>query len=485
MIYDVAIAGAGVIGGMIARELTKYNLSVLILEKENDVAMGASKANSGIIHGGFDPVPNTLKAKLNVKGVPLLYKTAKELNVPFKHNGSIIVAFNKEEELVLEELYKRGLKNGVSDMEILSGEEAQKLEHNLSKEVTKALVVKSAGIICPYSLTIAAVGNAMDNGAELKRNFEILKIEKTKNNDEDLFKITSTTAEDVFSRYFINCAGGFADKIAEMLDDNFFTVIPRVGEYMLLDKSEGKTVEHTIFQVPTKNGKGILVTPTVHGNLLLGPTAEEVYKYTDTKTTQKGLNTVKSLAKKSVPGINFKEVITSFSGVRASEENGDFILQKSKNVKGLIHAAAIDSPGLSSCVAIAEYVVDILKEILQEDGKELTENKSYNGKRKDINAFKKMTVEEKNLFIKNNPSFGKIVCRCEVVSEGEILEALRINPKALDLDGVKRRVRAGMGRCQGGFCTPYILGLIAEELKIPLTEVSKKGKNSKIVYKEL
>lgn len=474
--YDVVIAGAGVIGAMTARELTKYKLSVCVLEKENDVAMGASKANSGIIHGGFDPEPGTLKAKLNAKGVPLLYKAAKELNVPCKNNGSLVVAFTSTEEPVIDELYTRGKANGIDGMQILSGDEARKAEKNLSEKVTKALLVTGAGIICPYALTIAAMGNAMDNGATLKRNFEITDIKK-----DDVFTVFSADGRTVKARRFINCAGAYSDKIAKMLGDDFFEIIPRAGEYMLLDKNEGKTVSHTIFQVPTEKGKGILVTPTADGNLLLGPTAEKVNSPKNTETTENGLNTVANLAKKSVPSVNTRAVITSFSGVRATPKSGDFIIEISKKTDGLIHAAGIDSPGLTCSAAIAEYIADLLKE----SGLKMQNNPDFVPTRADTHFFKKMSDDEKNAFIKQNPAYGRIVCRCETVSEGEITDALHRNPKALDIDGVKRRTRSGMGRCQGGFCMPYVMKLIAKECKIEETEITKKGNKSNTVIGKL
>ncbi len=473
--YDVLIIGAGVTGGMLARELMRYKLRVCILEKENDVACGASKANSGIIHGGFDPEPNTLKARLNVSGVPMLYQAARELNVTHKNNGSMVVAFTPEDEAHLKELYNRGIENGVHDMKLISGDEARALEPNLSADIKSVLLIETAGIICPYGLTIAAVGNAMDNGAELKLNFEVKSIEK-----RDKFYVTAQSGEVVSGRYVVNCAGAYADKIAALLGDDYFNIIPRAGEYILLDKAEGKTVSHTIFQVPSKEGKGILVTPTADGNLLTGPTASAVPSPDCTETTIDGLKKVQNLALKSVPDVNFRQVITSFSGVRASTESGDFIIEPSKNVKGFIHAAAIDSPGLSSCVAIADYVIDILRN----EGLQLSENPNWCPVRPDMHFFKKLSDTEKNEYIKENPSYGKIVCRCEGITEGEIIDAINTNPSACDVDGIKRRTRSGMGRCQGGFCMPVVMELIARENKIPLTEVTKKGGKSKIATGE-
>lgn len=471
--YDVVIVGAGVIGGMVARELSKFKLSCCILEKENDVAIGASKANSGIIHGGYDPEPETLKAKMNTRGVELLYKAAEELNVPYKNNGSLICAFGESEELTVKQLYGRGIENGIKGMEILNGEDARRLEPALSENVSLVLRVPNAGIISPYKLTIAAIGNAMDNGVELMRNFEVTSIKK----DAEIFTVTSKNGENVEAKYLINCAGGYSDKIAAMAGDCDFEIIPRAGEYLLLDKTVGLTVSHTIFQVPTKEGKGILVTPTADGNLLAGPTASVVETPDNKEITPEGIKAVIGLAVKSVPDINFSQVITSFTGVRSSEKNGDFIIEASKKVTGFVNVAAIDSPGLTSCVAIAEYVTEILKSI----GVNLDEKEEWDGTREDTYKFNKMTYEEKNEFIKQNPEYGKIVCRCETITEGEIRDAIRRNPRATDMDGVKRRTRSGMGRCQGGFCSPYVMRLISEENGIAMEEVTKKGGNSYMV----
>ncbi len=469
MKYDIAIIGAGVIGGMAARELSRYNLSVCLLEKENDVAMGATKANSGIIHGGYDPEPGTLKAKMNVEGVGLLYDAARELNVHHKNNGSLVCAFSEEENKELEKLYARSFRNGINCVKLISGYDARVLEPNLSDKVTMALYVPNAGIICPYDLTIAAIGNAMDNGVELKRNFEVTKIEKN-----GTFTVTAANGNTVECTYLLNCAGAYSDKVAEMAGDGFFTIIPRAGEYMLLDKTEGSRVKHTIFQVPSKEGKGILVTPTADGNLLCGPTASRVEDPSCTQTTAGGLAAIAKFAAKSVPDLNFRQVITSFSGVRSSEASGDFIIQASSKVENLVHVAAIDSPGLTSCVAIARKVVGILETL----GVELTAKENWDGKRENAHAFQEMTDEEKNAYIKEHPAYGKIICRCETVSEGEMRDAIRRNPPAFDLDSVKRRTRGGMGRCQGGFCSPYVMKLIAQEQGIKVEEVTKFGPGS-------
>lgn len=475
--YDILIAGAGVTGSMLARRLSRYSLSVCVLEKENDVACGASKANSGIIHGGHDPIPGTLKAQLNSVGTPMLFEICRQLNVPFRKNGSMVCAFSADEEPVIDTLYARGMENGIKGLKILTGDEARQLEANLSPAVTKALLIENSGIVCPYSLTIAAMGNAMDNGVALKRNFEITEIDKT----PDGFTVISSSGEAVQGTYLINCAGCFADRVAAMAGDGFFTIIPRAGEYMLMDKSEGGRISRTIFQTPGKEGKGILVTPTVHGNLLCGPTARQVSDGSATQTTSPQLEKIQTLAAKSVPSVNFRRVITSFTGVRSSVAEGDFIIKMSDTVPDLVHVAAIDSPGLSCCASIAEYVVDILRD----SGAVLEEKPDWNGTREDTLAFSKMSVEEKNRIIAENPAYGRIVCRCETVTEGEIIDAITRQPGALDLDGVKRRTRSGMGRCQGGFCSPYVMKLIAQHTGRDMTDITKNGSGSYYVTHKL
>ena len=475
--FDILIAGAGVTGGMIARELSRYQLTVCLLDKANDVATGATKANSGIVHGGYDPEPGTLKAQLNASGVELLFEAAKQLNVPHKRNGSMVCAFAEDENRIIDRLYERGLENGIEGLSVITGDQARELEPELSDKVTKALLVTNSGIVCPYELTIAAVGNAMDNGVELKRNFAISDIAKI----GEGFVVSAADGRKVQGKYLINCAGSFADDLAAMVGDKFYQIIPRAGEYMLLDKAEGVRVSRTIFQTPGKEGKGILVTPTNHGNLLTGPTATEVEHGESTETTGAQLAYVQRMGAKSVPGVNFRQVITSFTGVRASVAGGDFIIKMSDKVDGFVHVAGIDSPGLTCCVSIAKYVLDILKDA----GVQLAEKENWNGTREDMHAFAKMSIEEKNEVIKNNPSYGKIICRCETVTEGEIIAAITKNPVALDIDGVKRRTRSGMGRCQGGFCSSYVMKLIAQHTGTDMTDVTKNGAGSYMLTEKM
>ena len=467
--YDIAIIGAGVIGGMIARELSFYNLKVCLLEKENDVATGATKANSAIVHAGFDAKENTLKARLNVRGSQLMPQVARDLGVKYHNNGSLVVGFNDEDEASLKNLLKRGIANGVEGLRLLSKDEAIKLEPNLGKDVTCALYAPTGAIICPYDLAVSAIGNAMDNGVELICNFEITSI-----TDSGDHYILSSLEQSIASRYVINCAGVYSDKIAKMIGDNSFDVHPRRGEYLLLDKECGDIVSHTIFVTPSKMGKGILVSPTVDGNLLLGPTAIDGDDKADKSTSPEFFASIFNIAERSVSSIPKNKTITSFCGLRSVGSTGDFIINSPKN--RFINVAGIESPGLSASPAIAEYVLDLLKE----KGLTCVRNDRAITTRKSMHAFRESSIDEKNRMIKENPAYGKIVCRCEGVTEGEILDAIRTNPRATDLDGVKRRTRSQMGRCQGGFCSPYIIELLSRELNVPYEKITKFGKGSYI-----
>ena len=473
MTYDVVIIGAGVVGGLTARELSKYKLKVCVLEKDSDVAMGASKANSAIVHGGYDPVPGTLKAKFNVRGAKIMESVCNDLDVGYIKNGSMVVAFDEEQLEHVKKLYSRGLENGVDCLSVISGDEARELEPALSKDIVGALLCKSSGIVCPYNLAIASVGNAMDNGCDLEVNFEVNKI----TDDGEKYTITSKDGKVVTSKYVVNCAGVNSDVIAKLLGDEGYEIKSKKGEYMILDKSEGHLVSHTIFQTPTKLGKGILVTPTVDGNLLLGPTATAADK-DDTTTTSEGLNQVKEKASLSCPGINYRTVITSFAGERSSlVGEDDFIVEVSKNSKRAVETIGIESPGLTSSPAIAEYIPTLLKEI----GCPLESKKDFNPKRVSPKHFRYASNKEKNEMIKKDPRYGRIICRCETVTEGEIVCAIHQNPKAHTMDAIKRRLRSGMGRCQGGFCTPFISGILARELGVPETEVTKFGPGSNLL----
>ena len=470
--FDVIVIGGGVIGGAILRELTKYRLSVCMLEKEDDVCMGQSKANSGIVHAGYDAAEGTLKAKFNVLGNRMMPDYAKELGVKYRNNGSLVVAFSEEELQTLQVLKTRGEKNGVQDLEIISRETLKTLEPHISDAAMGALYAKSGGIICPYSLTIAAIGNAMDNGANLMTNFAVTDIKNTGKN----FILTALDGRKAEGKVVINCAGLGSGKIAAIIGDDYVNVGARRGEYILLDRESGDFVSHTLFFTPTKAGKGILVTQTVDGNILLGPTSEEM-EYANTDTTADGLAFVIEKVNKMTKNPPLYNTITSFAGVRAYSSRHDFIIEESKRHKGFIHCAGIESPGLTSAPAIAKYVVEeLVCGILQAE-----KNEKFNGTRQADYFFKDLSIEEKNAIICRDPSYGKIVCRCEQITEGEIVRAIRENPPAKNVDAVKRRTRSGMGRCQGGFCQPYVAELIARELGVSFEEVTKNGDGSMLV----
>ena len=473
--YDVTVIGCGVVGALIARECTKYQVRVCILEKENDVACGASKANSGIVHAGFDAHEGSLKALLNVRGCRMMKGLCHTLGVNYRNNGSLVIAFNDEDMKTVRALYERGVKNGVPDMEILDSAAVHALEPELAPNVVGALYAKSAGIVCPYTLTVAAAGNAMDNGAELKRNFRVERIESI----DGAYRLTSDRGEIVESRYVINSAGLYSDVIARMVGDDSFTVHPRSGEYMILDKASRGFCDRTIFRTPTKMGKGILVTPTTHGNILVGPTSVDMTDKEDKATTPEGLAAVASQAFEDTPNVPLRSVITSFTGLRAVGSTGDFIIRVS--APRFVTLGGIESPGLSSAPAIAKYVLAMLK---KQCGFEAEKNDKFDGRRKAYWRFSELTAAQKNRVIRKNPDYGTVICRCEGITRGEILDALRVNPKAVDLDGVKRRTRSGMGRCQGGFCSPVIARMIEKETGVPFEQVTKKGEGSELNYKK-
>ena len=469
MMYDVAIIGAGVTGAMIARALSVYKCKICVLEKENDVAMGATRANSAIVHAGFDAKEGSLKAKLNVKGSEMMKQVTDELGVKYKNNGSLVIGFNEDDRTTIENLKNRGDANGVKNLRILDSKELHEIEPNISENATCALYAPTGAIICPYELTIAAIGNAMDNGADLELNFKVTDIL-----EHDGYYLVKSENKSVEAKYVINAAGVYTDNIAKMIGDGSFTITPRRGEYILLDKACGNMISHTIFRTPSKMGKGILVSPTVDDNLLTGPTSVNIDDKENNATTNDGFAKIIKEAGENLKSVPYNKTITSFCGLRAVGNTGDFIINSPK--KGFINVAGIESPGLSASPAIAEYIVEMMKK----QGFDAQKNESFNPKRKPMHYFREASVDEKNEIIKKNPSFGRVVCRCETITEGEILEAIHTNPKATDLDGVKRRTRSGMGRCQGGFCSPYIVELLSKELGIAYEKVTKSGGNSYI-----
>ncbi|WP_130808212.1 NAD(P)/FAD-dependent oxidoreductase [Senegalia massiliensis] len=474
--YDVTIIGSGIIGTFIARELSKYKLKILLLDKENDVSKGATRANSAIIHGGYDARESTLMAKFNALGNPMFDKVCKELKVPFKRIGSLVVAFDNDQMQTIKKLYEQGVKNGIPDMQILLGSEIRRMEPNINRKVVGGLYSKTAGIIGPWELAIALTENAMENGVELSLDTEIKDIHKTGKN----YRLISNKGE-IDTKHVINCAGVYADKINDMVSSKSFTIIPRRGEYYVLDKGTGTDFINTvIFQCPTKRGKGVLLAPTVHGNMLIGPNAENIKDKEGIETTIEGLEFVKNVSNISAEDIPFHKNIRTFAGLRAHPETGDFIIGEAQDAKGFINVAGIKSPGLSSSPAIAEHVVKLILNI----SKEIELKTDFNPIRKKPTVFMELGDKEKNQLIKKDSRYGRIICRCEMITEGEIVEAINRNAGATTVDGIKRRVRPGAGRCQGGFCGPRVVEILSRELNIAYEEVLKDNNNSNILVGE-
>lgn len=469
--YDIIIIGAGVSGCAAARELSRYKLRICVVDKETDVCEGTSKANSAIVHAGFDATPGSLMAKLNVQGNRMMDQVSKELDFPFQRNGSMVTCQDEAGVRGLERLLERGRSNGVEGMEILFREEALLLEPNLADSVYAVLRVPTGGIVCPFHMTIAYAENAAENGVEFKLGTEIRKIRKEEDHYELMTKNGTLT-----TKYVINAAGVYADVFHNMVSEHKIHITPRKGDYCLLDKNAGGMVSHTVFQLPTMMGKGVLVTPTIHGNLLVGPTALDIEDKESTATTAKELRSLVERAGKAVRDIPMRQVITSFAGLRAHEDGNEFIIGEIPDAKGFIDVAGIESPGLSSAPAIGVYVRELVAALLKPEEKE-----DFVGTRKGFSSFVSLTKEEQKELIRENPAFGRVVCRCETVTEGEILEAIHRPLGATTLDGVKRRTRAGMGRCQAGFCTPKVMEILSRELGIPMQDVRKNGKASKLI----
>ena len=462
MDHDVIIIGCGVTGAAAAYMLSRYQLDVAVLEAENDVAVCTSKANSAIVHAGYDPEPGTLMAKLNVEGNRMVGEIAEQLNVPFSRCGSFVIAFSESEMEHLKKLYERGVKNGVPDLALLDRDETLREEPNLSDKVCGALYAKSAGIISPWDLTLAMAEVAVKNGVKLFLGTKVSAIRK----DGDRFTVTDTNGNEFRAKYIVNAAGVYSDVVHEMIGKKEFTVNPTKGEYCLLDKTEGKRVKHVIFQCPNEMGKGVLVSPTVHGNLIVGPNAEPGTGRDDRSNSSEMLNFVKATASKSVPSISFRENIRTFAGIRANTEFDEFMIGESKTVKGFLNLAGIKSPGLTASPAIGKYACELLSNM----GLELVEKETFDNTRP-ITHFRDLSPEEKNEMIRKDPRYGRVICRCETVTEGEIVDSIHGIIPARCIAGVKRRCNAGMGRCQGGFCSPRVAAIIARELGIDETEV--------------
>lgn len=469
--YDVIIIGAGVCGAAIARELSRCQAKICVLEKEEDVCCGTSKANSAIVHAGYDAVTGSLKAKLNVRGNELMGGLSEELDFPFERNGSLVLCLNEADMPNLQALYDRGVANGVKELRILNREEVLQMEPNVTEDVFAALYAPTGGIVCPFGLNIALAENACVNGVEFHFNTEVTQICQS----EDGYEL-QTDQGTFHAKYVVNAAGVYADQFHNMVSEKKIHITARRGDYCLLDKEAGGHVHRTIFALPGKLGKGILVTPTVHGNLLVGPTAIDVEDKEGVNTTADGLAQVLEKAGMTVKNIPARQVITSFAGLRAHEEGEDFIIGEAEDAPGFIDCAGIESPGIASCPAIGEMVAGILR-----DKMGLIEKDNFISTREGIRNPNNLSMEERNALIKENPAYGNIICRCEMVTEGEIIDAIRRPLGAKSLDGVKRRTRAGMGRCQSGFCSPRTMEILARECGMSMFDITKSGGNSKLV----
>ena len=479
--YDVIIIGAGVTGCAIARELSRYQLNILVLEKEEDVCCGTSKANSAVIHAGHDALPGTLKAKFNVAGNAMMDSLSEELDFPFRRNGSLVLCFEESRLPDLQELLERGRQNGVPGLRIVTGDEMKAIEPNLSDEVKALLYCPTGGIVCPFLMTIALAENAFTNGVSFRFDTKVSRIAAlTADSSQDPtvpgWRIETAAGEVFETRSVVNAAGVYADVFNNMVSARKLSITPRRGEYQLLDKKAGNLISHTIFQLPDALGKGVLVTPTIHGNLMIGPTAEDLTDKEAVNTTAEGLAQVFARGRLSVPDLPAKLTITSFAGLRASEAGKDFVLGEAPDAPGFFNCAGIESPGLSAAPAIGVFLSQQIAEYLNADKKE-----TFQATRLGIPRIADASDEELAALLAQNPAYGNVICRCETVTEGEIIDAIRRPLGARSLDGVKRRVRAGMGRCQAGFCSPKVMEILERELQMDPLSVSKHGAGSELL----
>lgn len=480
---DVLIIGGGIIGSSIARELSKWNVSILLLDKENDLAKHASSRNDGMVHPGLAPKPGTKRAYYNIRGNKLYSNVTKELNVSFRRIGSLLLINKKMTRLAYPLIKHRANQNGLEEIKYLNKNELLKREPKISKDIAGAIYIPSTGILSPYKMTIAYAENAVSNGAEVSLNTIVTDIKKENGNIISV----STNRGEIYPKVVINAAGVFSDKIAEMVEDRFFTIHPRKGEIVLFDKKKGNLLDSALarlnLSINSSTSKGGGIVKTIEGNLLLGPNEIEIPYREDFTTASDSLNKMLSKFLPMIPTLNKSDIITYLSGIRASTYKEDFIVEKSEYVGNLVHAAGIQSPGLASAPAIAEEIEKITIEMLRKV-KEVKPDDKYNPIRKEIKELNRMNFSERNEIIRINRDYGTIICRCEEVSKGEIIDCINGDIKATSIDAVKRRTRAGMGRCQGGFCMPLVTKIINEETDIDMLEITKKGNSSNVLVEE-
>lgn len=461
---DVVIIGGGVVGCAIARELSRFDLSVVLIERSPDVATGTSKANSGILHAGFDAEPGTWKARLNVRGARLYAELAEGLGIPRKATGSLVVAKTTEQMTVVAGLRHRGIDNGVPGLEIWGRDRLLAHEPNISPEVEGALWAPTGAIVCPFLATVGFAENAIRNGARIVTECAVTGIDM----DQRQVVAVRTTRGRVATRFVVNAAGLHSGEVARLAGDDSFTIKPRRGEYILFDRSVGPLVNTVLFPTPDKLSKGILVSPTVHGNVFIGPDAVDIDDPEDRETTAGGLAGIVAGARRIVPTLPLGTAITEFAGLRAAAGK-DFVIGASLAARGLVHAAGIQSPGLTSAPAIGEVMVEILQDV----GLRLRPKASFVPVNPEKPRFHDLDRASQAELIAADPLFGRVICRCETITEAEIVAAIQAPCGARTVDGVKRRVRAGAGRCQGGFCGPRVTAILARELGIPITSVRK------------
>lgn len=473
--WDLIIIGAGAVGSFLARSASAYSLKTLVIEKNLDVSDETTMANSAIAHSGYDPLPGTNKAKFNVLGNRMMPKICEELDVPFEKCGTLTLAFSEEEINTLKDLQERAKENEV-EAKILSKEELFETEPNVSKEAIAGLLCKDGGIVNPFLLGIHALENALDNGVELKLGEKVLAINKTNEG-----WVIRTTKSEYPCKMVINAAGTHSDDIAKMVGNISWKIEPRKGEYYVLDHEKKGLVNHVLFTLPTKKGKGVLFTRTTSGNYLVGPSSEPVEDKDDLSTDPLTLSKIKESALKMVPNIPFKTSIRVYSGMRATPSTHDFILGPNNGDPTFINAAGIESPGLVSSPAIGEYLINtFVAPFLKAEKKE-----NYKPSIKPYTNLKEMDPETRDAFIKEHPAYGHILCDCEQVSEGEMREVLSRKVPCLTMKAMKKRTRAGFGKCQGGFCGAKVLELLAEYEHKDLSEINYGKENSPFLYAKL